>query len=171
MKQDTLNRFQAAIREFTDLSTIIAVETREVHSSGDLHEAIRHYRDVRDGMDLIKKGKEVLEELKAVLSSDIVPDLMATAKVKTINLTDVGRVTVSGRFSASIIDREDTEHPKQAGHDWLRNNNAGSLVKDTVNSSSLAAFAKDYVENQGRELPDDVFKVGITRTTSITKTK
>jgi hypothetical protein len=43
-----------------------------------------------------------------------------------------------------------------------------ALVKETINASTLAAFAKAELE-EGRELPDDIFNVYIMPNTSVTK--
>ena len=82
--------------------------------------------------------------------------------VKTITLIGIGRVTVSHRFSCSMLDKE-------RGMKWLKDEGHGSIVQETVNSSTLAAFAKDITVNQGGSLPEDLFKVGTAPYTSITK--
>jgi hypothetical protein len=71
---------------------------------------------------------------------------------------------VSQRWSASILDKE-------LGHRWLHDNGHGGLIIPTVNASSLSAFAKDLMENEGKELPEHIFKTGRLTYTSITKAK
>lgn len=46
---------------------------------------------------------------------------------------------------------------------WLRENNAGSLVVETVNSSTLKAFVTDCVKN-GKAYPADLIKLAIVPT-------
>jgi hypothetical protein len=58
---------------------------------------------------------------------------------------------------------------KQLGMDWLRNTGNESLIQETVNSSTLAAFAKSKTEEEGKELPSDIFKTSVMTYTSITK--
>jgi hypothetical protein len=82
--------------------------------------------------------------------------------VKTITVEGVGRVSLSNRWSASMLD-------KTAGMEWLRETGNGSLIQETVNAQTLAAFAKDLNETKGMELPADIFKTGIMTYTSITK--
>lgn len=43
-----------------------------------------------------------------------------------------------------------------------------AIVKETINASTLAAFAKSEME-EGRELPDDIFNVYIMPNTSVTR--
>jgi hypothetical protein len=58
---------------------------------------------------------------------------------------------------------------KQLGFDYLRANGAEGLIIETVNSQTLAAYAKELSTEEGKELPADVFKTGIMTYTSITK--
>lgn len=56
------------------------------------------------------------------------------------------------------------------GYAWLAQNGLKSLIKPTVNASSLSAAAKEALEN-GAEFPDDLFSVHIKDAVSITKGK
>ena len=56
-------------------------------------------------------------------------------QVKTIKIDDVGRVTVNQRWVASMKD-------KTQGMDWLRATGNEGIIIETVNSQTLAAFAK-----------------------------
>jgi hypothetical protein len=60
---------------------------------------------------------------------------------------------------------------KERGFTWLRENEHEGLITETVNSITLSAFAKEMLEVNGTELPDDIFKVGTQAYTSITKAK
>ncbi len=53
---------------------------------------------------------------------------------------------------------------------WLRNNNHGEVIVEQVNASSLSRVARELAE-EGRELPDNLFKSDPTVSTSITKVK
>ena len=58
---------------------------------------------------------------------------------------------------------------KVAGMGWLRDEGHGDLIQETVNASSLSAFAKSYIEETGKDLPADLFKLSNLRYTSVTK--
>jgi len=60
---------------------------------------------------------------------------------------------------------------KDAGLNWLRANGHEGIIIETVNSSTLSAFAKSQLEEEGVDLPDDIFKIGTSPYTSITKVK
>lgn len=83
--------------------------------------------------------------------------------VPNVSLTNPGvRFSASTRTSASLVD-------KVAGMAWLQENGHGALIQPTVNSSSLASFAKNYTLETGMDLPSDVIKVSQMRYVSRTK--
>ena len=55
---------------------------------------------------------------------------------------------------------------RDAAMKWLRDNDAGGLIIETVNASTLASFAKERAM-EGKPLPEDTFKVGTAPYTSI----
>lgn len=163
MKDETLATLQNIANALQTVTGTIRDEGRQVIATNDHVEVIKHFDQMRRVNAIIKESRKVLEELEQTFSREYVPDAMREAKVKTITLEGVGRVTVSHRFSCTI------HTDKQVGHDWLKENGYGDLVTETVNSSTLAAFAKNLLEVEGKELPDEIFKVGTSPYTSITK--
>lgn len=92
------------------------------------------------------------------------PNRFDREKVKTFN-TDKFRVTRTVNIMASIFPEK-----KEEAFEWLRENGLGDLIKPTVNSSSLNSAAKEQIEN-GRELPEELFRTHTKDGTSITKLK
>jgi hypothetical protein len=137
-------------------------DTNAVLASGDHIAAIKHYVDVKAATDTIKTAREALAEIEDSLSKEQIPDVLRAKNIKSIKIEGIGTVGYSNRFSCSILDKE-------SGYKWLRDNNHGSLITETVNASTLAAFAKDLLENSGLELPTEMFKVGTSTYTSIRK--
>ncbi len=141
---------------------MVRTDTAEAVASNDHVSVIKHYDQVRKLTDQIKEAREALDEMEKKLSREQVPEVMRAHNVKTITIEGVGRVSLSNRWSCSMLDKE-------AGFEYLRANNAGGLIIETVNSQTLAAYAKDLSTEKGVELPADVFKTGIMTYTSITK--
>jgi hypothetical protein len=156
------------------VATMIREDTTAVQQGGDVIEIIKHFNHLRIANDDIKSSREALQQIADSLSTVVIPDVVRVAKETTglktpINIEGVGRVTVSYRYSASILD-----HPlrgKEPGYEWLRANGAGEIIKPTVNAGTLSSYAKSMLEEKGEELPDDIFKVGTAPYTSITKAK
>lgn len=162
---------KAALQSVADLLTKIAGtirdEGRAAVASQDHVAVIKHFADLRAVNETIKISREALVEMEDLLSTNDIPDLFALIRERTgqkppFVIEGIGRVTVSRRFSASMLD-------KDAGLNWLRKNGHEGLIQETVNSSTLSAFAKDMQENQGKDLPVEIFKVGTKPYTSITK--
>ena len=164
MKQDTFDRLEYTCRLLDDVAGTIRDETNEVVPTRNHIEIIKHYNHLRIMVARIKEAREALNELEERLSREQIPEVMKEHGIKTTTIEGVGRVTVSYRFSCSMLDKE-------AGLEWLRQSGNGGIIIETVNSSTLGAFAKSKLEDDGEELPADIFKVGTSPYTSITKVK
>jgi hypothetical protein len=123
------------------------------------------YRDVRGATDGIEEAGKQLRGLKEQMKSKALPEAFEREGVKTLTMDDGGRVTISQRVVASIP--ADT---KSLAYEWLRKNQHESLIVETVNASTLGAFARTQME-AGFDLPEELFKVNILNEASLTKGK
>ena len=164
MREETKIMLADACRQLDTLVAFIQSDTDIAVSQDEHVSLIRHYDAVRIGMEQVKQARKSLEAIEEKLNRELVPDVMRRAGVKTITVDGVGRVTIANRISASII----TEM-KVPAFDWLRSTGQGGLIAETVNSQSLGGFARTYIEEEGRELPEDLFKTSFMSYTSITK--
>jgi signal transduction histidine kinase len=162
MKQLTYDYAMRVCGGLNKLAEMVRTDTSEDVATNDHVALIKHYDQVRKLTDQIKEAREALDEMEKRLSREQVPEAMRAAGVKTITIEGVGRVSLSNRWSCSMLD-------KQLGFDYLRANGAEGLIIETVNSQTLAAYAKELSTEEGKELPADVFKTGIMTYTSITK--
>lgn len=164
MRDETLERLTHVCGLLSGIAGAIRDDTNAVIPSRDHLAIIRHYDKLRLANARIKLAREALGDIEEDLSRRSIPEVMKEKGIKTINIEDVGRVTVSYRFSCTMLD-------KDAGLNWLRSNGHGGIIIETVNSSTLSAFAKAQLEEEGVDLPDAIFKVGTSPYTSITKPK
>lgn len=162
--QFNFNAFQELCADLEFAAKDLAEATTELAKTGDHLALIRHFSQTSTAYDVLSEAKKKINDTYDRLSREIVPEAMRVAKVKTVNLDDVGRVTVSHRYSASMLDKE-------LGMGWLRDNGHGDLIKPTVNAQTLSSFAKNLMVDEGKELPEEIFKVGTSPFTSITKAK
>lgn len=164
MNVATLGRLRHATNELQGVVGDIRSETASINASGDHIAIIRNFNDLRIVNEILKETQKALTEIAESLSREAVPEAMRAKKVKTLTLEGIGRITISSRWSASIIPEK-----KPLAYDWLRDGGNGSLIVETVNAQTLSSFAKDLFVTEGKELPDDMFKVGQMTYTSITK--
>jgi hypothetical protein len=151
-----------AVEHLLNVTGEIRADTNTILATKEHIEIIRHNDDLRKATASIKEARKALDEIEEHMSREDVPDILRANKIKTITVEGVGRVTISHRWSASMIDKE-------AGIKWLKANDYGGIVQETVNAQTLAAHAKALMEGPGTELPADLFKVGQMAYTSITK--
>lgn len=163
MKDSTRAMLVKTLQMFNDVSTEIIREDDAMAQSGAIiQDRIRHFSETKDAIEVLKDARERLAELVDRLSHHVLPELFREQKTKSITVIGIGRATVSNRYAASIID-------KVVGFQWLRDNGHEGLITETVNSSTLAAFAKNMAEEEQKDLPSEIFKVSINQNISITK--
>lgn len=93
-----------------------------------------------------------------------VPEAFEQAGVPNVPLDEGFRVGIAIRTVASIVPGK-----KEQAYAWLINDGAIDLIQETVNASTLSAYAKQKGE-KNEELPADIFNVVLMSNTSVTKT-
>jgi hypothetical protein len=117
---------------------------------------------MHDKIDEIKKqAYHVMNDY----AMKVLPMVFENEGVTTITLSAGYRVTIGQRLSASIV-----ADKKPDAYNWLVHNDLGDLITETVNASSLSATARSLIE-EGRQLPDDLFKTVVLPQVSLTRTK
>lgn len=165
MQEATLSLLRSAAGALQEAVTAARKDGEEILPSGDHIAIIRHYDKLRLANETIKEARRALDEMTEKFSREHVPDAMRAAKVKTLTLEGVGRITISARWSASIV-----EGRKPEAFGWIRNRGDDGIIQETINSGTLSSYAKALFE-KGIELPASEFKVGQMAFTSITAVK
>jgi hypothetical protein len=135
-------------------------DSATVTEQGEIPKVVKHFDQLRDIVrDLVIKVTALTKHVET-LSEESIPNLFSKQGVKSVNVIDLGRVTINIRWSASMLD-------KGRGLEWLRGSGNEGLIIETVNAQTLGAFAKTEAIG-GRPLPDDVFKTSTKSYVSIT---
>ena len=163
MRRETELNLRTVCNLLTQATSTVRDETEQVVDSSDHIAIIKHYDSLRQVTALIKESREALAQIEEKLSREQVPEVMRANNIRTITVEGVGRVSLGTRWSASMPD-------KAAGFEWLRANEHGGVIQETVNAQTLGALAKELNE-EGTELPAPTFTTNIMTYTSITKVK
>lgn len=126
----------------------------ESMKSRSLPEVIETMAEIRDELDDLKDKKSKLEKMFDALRLNALPEMMDEQDVSTITVeTQFGkkRISLQGDIYFSILAAN-----REPAYEWLRDHGHGDLIKETVNSSSGKAWAKEMIK-QGEQLPD-IFK-------------
>jgi len=161
MEQATIDALKAVCAHLTGLAGAVRTQTHQVVSTNDHVQVIRHYDNLRKLNAIVKEAREALSGMEERLSREYVPDVMRSNNIKSTTIEGVGRVSLSSRWSASMLD-------KDSSMAWLRESDNGGVIQETVNAQTLGALAKE-LNNQGIELPQELFKTSVMTFTSITK--
>ena len=175
---------------FHEASTSSVTVTEFIQGGGDLKEMtaaqIAHlYAHMKGEFDKLDAAKKELSKFIELVKCVALPAAFDKEKIKTFTLENGTRVTKSDRtFVKQIGEQADV-------FSWLRENGYPDVVKESANSSSLAAIAKEVLGNtrpvlndDGKvirleaidpdvpvDMPDDLFQVTIAPTTSVVKGK
>lgn len=137
-----------------------------------------HLKTQFDAMDAVRDEFSKLIEL---LKNVKIPEAFEREGVKNFTFEDGSRVTLTSRVTASIVADQ-----QEAAFNWLRENGYPDTIKETVNSSTMSATAKEILENVETlpngmvrpidpdmpfDLPVDLFNVTFGKSTSFTKGK
>lgn len=164
MREETIQYIDRVCGGLQKAANMVREDGQEVLALNDHIEMVWHYQHLRTATERIKEARDALDKLENLLSHEQIPNIFKEVGVKTVNIIGLGRVTVSYRWGCSMLDKEE-------GMNWLRDNGQESLIIETVNSSTLAAFARNMLEEEGKGLPEDIFKTSLYPFTSITKVK
>lgn len=159
--------FAANLVKVFDLITSLRAEMDALQGTGDAIAYARGYVVLHSLDDKIETFVKQWNGLYETIKKERLPGVFEGAGTTTVNLDEGFRVTVSSNIRASI-----REGQKEAAFGWLRDNDLGDLITETVNASTLSATAKSLLEGDiPKELDTAIFNVAIMPNTSVTKTK
>lgn len=128
----------------------------------EIQDAVTFFKKIKDFHDLLGGIIADLELTILKLRQETMPAIFKEAGVSSIAVEGY-RFTISHTLRASI-----NKDKKEEAFQWLRDNDMGEIIIETVNASTLAAQARQ-LDDQGKELDQDLFKSWIQPNVSITK--
>jgi hypothetical protein len=160
MTSDTLDKkydeMQATVNE---LRKIV-----EFMHEDPVHEQLKLLKLVRDTTENLSDIKTQLQEMLDKIRQEIIPNTFKDNGITSLTV-DGYRYTISQSMRASI-----KAGVKDAAFTWLRENDLGDLITETVNASTLSATARQMAA-EGMELEPDLFNTSYYNNTSITQAK
>lgn len=148
------------------LKAIVANLTREkdkVLASGKIADILTFYHTLDTAYGALDKQRKAIYKELDFLNKSSIPEALEATGLDKVRVPALGRsFYIVPKMSASILDKE-------KGFEWLRANQGGELITETVNAGSLAAFLKHMMTEEAKDPPSDVFKVTPYNTTGSAK--
>ncbi len=149
-------------------------EYSELAQFVELSDALVFYFRLKTLTEVLNDCLKDINKYKTYLQYTHLPKMMNDNNVKTITVE-----SINARFSkSSKLSVKGNPNVGYSGEElqakifeWLREVGAGSLIKETVNAASLSAFAKNLIEVEGKDLPEDLFEVSTSESVSVTPLK
>lgn len=135
-------------------------ELSESSSYADLAKAIMSLKEE------IARRKKKTSELQAELerlTQDVIPRKMEADEFSTVNVKNIGRLTVTQQMKVSTKAGAQPFLQK-----WLRDNGYEELISEVVNPSTLKAFIKERIEEMD-EYPEEYLNIYAYEQASLTK--
>lgn len=118
-----------------------------------LQELARELSNLKTQKDRIEEDLSAINKRIEILARQEIPEAMDEAGVQNVKFEGIGKIYLKGDVFASI-----PAESRDAAYEWLELTGRGSLIKPTVNSSSLKAAVKEWI-SQGEEIPEELIKV------------
>lgn len=147
-----------------EIETKIAELSKVEVSALSVNEAVRHLKAVRDLKDAVAELAKSIGAVAESLNQEKIPTLFKETGT-TSTTVDGYRYTMSNSVKASIM-----KDKRDDAFQWLRDNELGELITETVNASTLSAQAR-ILADEGMELDPDLFNVYVQPNMSVTKVK
>lgn len=142
----------------------------------DVDKGIKIIEEHQDPVELCTAYQEVKEvyaafdtiltqlyHVKNNLDKVAIPQLFENKDLEKISVPKLAlSFYIIPKYSASMLDRE-------KAFKWLRKQNAGALITETVNAGTLASFFKERLIEKGAEAPAEIFKFTEYKTTGSSK--
>ncbi len=118
---------------------------------GGIEMVAREMIRVREELDEATKIKSNLEKCYKTMRT-ILPEIMEEKGIDKISV-DGRNITTRIELFASI-----PKDQREDAYDWLKNNDLGDLITNTVNAMTLKGTIKELLE-KGENIPEDLFKI------------
>ena len=129
-----------------------------------IFELAAEMNDIRLLLDTAKEVKTSLQKKYDALRLNLVPSAMDDEGVTSINIDGIGRMGLTADLYASI-----PADQKPEAYEWLRDNQHGDIIKETVNAGTLKATFKAIIKKGEETIPENIFKVTPFSRAAITK--
>lgn len=144
----------------------IASSLPELIGEHSLGEAVDTFVPLEAQVEALDKAVKSIKARMAYAREVSFPQRLDKEDMRNFTSKDTGHQVVrTARVYAAIPAAN-----KPAAYEWLQENGYESLIQPTVNASALSAAAKELEEN-GKELPEEIFTVHIKDGISLRKGK
>lgn len=159
--------YARAVQSLRDLFKSMKVAEDKLKEIGaPVPDAIALYTRIYTVHEKMTEIVKHTEALKGIFGKGLVPEAMDLSQTKTLTISEGHRVTrTDDKIYASI-----PAEKRPAAYQWLRDHEAGDLIQETVNASTLSAYVKSLRE-KNEDVPDDLFTVLEVPAVSLTRAK
>lgn len=141
-----------AFEEGFDAKMVVDVDV-DLYESMSISQLAIEIKRLKQNVDDFNKAKVGWQKAYDYLTISVVPDRMDEDDIGTIKINNVGRLQLGSDIRCSV-----PSDKKEDLKDWLKENGHGSMISDTINSSTLKAFVREMMK-ENKPYPKDLLKI------------
>ena len=146
---ETLEQLSARIEQLAEEADLVA---SELERQNDLVALLSFFSKLKEEYAALDGARKKFYHALNKLDKEVLPKMFEDSGMDKVRIPELERSFYPlSKGSASMVD-------KVRAYEWLRQNGADHLITETVNSSTLAAFVKDMIQECNVEPPADVIK-------------
>lgn len=142
-------------QQITDLHEATVEYFAKLNESGDFVALLIAYYQIKTKYDALDEARKLIYALVDSLNKSVIPlrfDAIGTDKIQVPEVKKSFYPLT--KYSASIPDGK-----KPEAYEWLRSNDLGAIITETVNASTLVNTLNEFITEIGKDPPEDLFKI------------
>lgn len=145
-----IETYNKVLEMITALSRPLPVPDYNIMAIPDLAAELQA---LKNELDELGDMKSEVQKRYDFLSIEVVPDRMDDEGIESIRVAGVGRLQTQSDIRCNVPAAN-----REAVQDWLKNNGHGSMVTESINSSSLKAFVKEMMR-EDQPYPKELLQI------------
>lgn len=126
------------------------LKENEEYDDLKLSEQARVIKELKTAIGDIESIKRLFTSKYDYITMNVVPDKMDEEDIRTISYDGVGRLQTSAVIQCSVL-----KGNQDKLKDWLIEHNHSSIIKDTINSSTLKSWVRGQMELEANYNPKE----------------
>lgn len=148
-----LGQLEYATSSLEEAIIRVIAESVTIEERKDMAEVLTDYYNIKQVYAALDEVRKKLYHRVDRLEKAVIPAMMDDQGVDKVAVPALKRSFYTlQKHSASMIDKE-------VGMQWLRDNEMGEAISETVNAGTLAKMLKEFVLEKGIDPPAEAFKL------------
>lgn len=154
-----LNNLDQIIVAMHKMAEVISDHIEVIEKEGDIAPVLKAYHSLKGKHAALEEARKAVGKRLLYLEKSLIPRMLEASGMDKVRVPELKR-------SFYKVDKYSTKvHDKDGLWEWLRENQAGDLITETVNAGTLTSFLKEKLLEEGIEIPSELAELTSYETT------